>query len=195
MKNKCGALGRADTCPERRRGVKSASSSEAKIPRHEAAGQTENADARAIGGADLQSASPTPSRRRLGARPGAPRGNKNAYKHGFYSAAFKAEERRLLEQVPVTDLAAEIELVRVTSYRFVQALNALKQPLDIETQLAALRAVNLSAQSIVSLLRAQGNLKLPLGTPRQAGAGFTIPCEAHHGDPPSPMEGSGSDNA
>ena len=39
---------------------------------------------------------------------GAPLGNHNAYKHGFYSAAFKAAERRLLSQIPAADLTAEI---------------------------------------------------------------------------------------
>lgn len=136
MKHKPRALGRAkasepsaEAAPGRA-DLKSASA----IPRHEAAGQAR------ISGARMK-------------KHGAPLGNRNAFKHGFYSAAFKAEERRLLEQVPVTDLAAEIELVRVTSYRFIQALNAVARPLDIETQLAALRAVNLSAHSIASLLR------------------------------------------
>ena len=31
---------------------------------------------------------------------GAPRGNRNALKHGFYSAAFKEQERRLLARLP-----------------------------------------------------------------------------------------------
>ena len=86
---------------------------------------------------------------------GAPAGNHNAYKHGFYSAGFKAAEMRLLAQVPAADLSAEIQLIRVTSLRFLQAINAATQPLDFATQLSALRALNLSAHSISSLLRAQ----------------------------------------
>jgi hypothetical protein len=86
---------------------------------------------------------------------GAQPGNTNACTHGFYSSAFKTKERLLLSQLPTTDLAGEIELIRVTNYRFLQALNATHAPLDFETQLSALRAVNLSAQSIVSLMRAQ----------------------------------------
>ena len=87
-------------------------------------------------------------------RRGGQPGNHNAVKHGYYSSVFRQAERRLLEQVPLTDLSAEIELIRVTSKRFLQALAASKNDLDFETQLTALRAVNLSAQSIATLLRA-----------------------------------------
>jgi hypothetical protein len=81
-------------------------------------------------------------------------GNRNALKHGFYSAVFKAHERRMLEHIPLTDLSAEIDLIRVTNHRFLQALKASKGDLDLQTQLTALRAVNLSAHSIATLLRA-----------------------------------------
>lgn len=86
---------------------------------------------------------------------GAQPGNSNALKHGFYSSIFKDNERRLLSEVPLTDLTAEIELIRVTNKRFLEALQASKGTLDFETQLTALRAVNLSAQSIATLLRTQ----------------------------------------
>jgi hypothetical protein len=86
---------------------------------------------------------------------GAPRGNRNALKHGFYSSIFKENERRVLSSIPLTDLSGEIELIRVANFRFLQALNMSQEPLDVETQLAAVRAVNLSAQSITSLIRAQ----------------------------------------
>ena len=89
-------------------------------------------------------------RRRKGAQPG----NHNALRHGYYSSLFKAAERRLLDQLPLTDLSAEIELIRVTNKRFLQALAATGGDLDFETQLTALRAVNLSAHSIATLLRA-----------------------------------------
>ena len=85
---------------------------------------------------------------------GAQPGNTNAVKHGYYSSLYKQSERRLLEQGSLTDLSAEIELIRVTNKRFLQALNASKSDLDFETQLTALRAVNLSAHSIATLLRA-----------------------------------------
>jgi hypothetical protein len=85
---------------------------------------------------------------------GAQPGNTNAVKHGFYSAAFKAHERSMLADLPLTDLSAEIDLIRITNHRFLQALKASKGDLDLQTQLTALRAVNLSAHSIATLLRA-----------------------------------------
>ncbi|MFH1183560.1 MAG: hypothetical protein V1755_00780 [Chloroflexota bacterium] len=88
-------------------------------------------------------------------RPGGQPGNSNALKHGFHSSLFKEKERQLLAQVPVTDLAAEIELIRVTTTRFLEALTASKGDLDFERNLTALCAVNLSAQSIATLLRVQ----------------------------------------
>ena len=97
---------------------------------------------------------------------GAPLGNRNAWKHGFYSSVFKARERQLLSRLPLTDLAAEIELIRVASLRFMEALNKSDRSFDVETQLAALRAVNLSAQSITSLIRAQALTDLTDDTDR-----------------------------
>jgi len=81
--------------------------------------------------------------------------NHNAYKHGFYSALFKDKERKLLEDLPAADLSAEIELIRVTNTRFLEALQVSKGTLDYEANLTALRAVNMSAQSIAMLLRVQ----------------------------------------
>jgi hypothetical protein len=86
---------------------------------------------------------------------GAQPGNTNALTHGFYSSRFKATERRLLDEMPLTDLSAEIELIRVTSARFLKALEASKGTLEFKQHLAALRAANLSAHSIASLMRAQ----------------------------------------
>lgn len=87
---------------------------------------------------------------------GAPRGNRNALKHGLYSAAYRADERRRLSSIPSDDsLHEEINVIRIAMYRFLKALRASSDSLDVTTQLAALRAINLSARSITSLLRAQ----------------------------------------
>jgi hypothetical protein len=83
---------------------------------------------------------------------------------------FKESERRLLDQIPLTDLSAEIELIRVTNKRFLEALVASKDELDFDTQLTALRAVNLSAHSIATLLRAHA-----LATAIQRDAEFITP--------------------
>jgi hypothetical protein len=97
--------------------------------------------------------------RKRGAQPN----NRNAIKHGFYSTIFKQRERRLLDQLPAADLSAEIELIRVTNVRFLEALEASRGTLDYEANLTALRAVNLSAQSIAMLLRAQALVGSPGG--------------------------------
>ena len=96
-----------------------------------------------------------PHRSRPARKRGGQPGNRNAVKHGFYSAVLKAHERSMLAHLPMTDLSAEIDLIRITNHRFLQALKASKGDLDLETQLTALRAVNLSAHSIAALLRAQ----------------------------------------
>jgi hypothetical protein len=95
--------------------------------------------------------SPAHPPRKRGAQPH----NSNAMKHGFYSVLFKDRERRLLDQMHPADLSAEIELIRITSVRFLEALSQSKQPGDYEANLTALRLVNLSAQSIAMLMRIQ----------------------------------------
>ena len=94
---------------------------------------------------------------------GAQPGNDNAYKHGFYSASYKADEARLLDESQASDLSAEIELIRVMNMRYLESLKASSEPLDAETQLSALRAVTLSVQAITGLLRLQ-NLRLSRDT-------------------------------
>ncbi len=89
-------------------------------------------------------------KRKRGAQPG----NNNALQHGLYSAAFKAEENRLLGESSATDLTPEIELIRVMNTRFLESLQT-NQPLDLETRLSALRVVSLSSQAIMGLIRLQ----------------------------------------
>ncbi len=64
-----------------------------------------------------------------------------------------------LDELPLTDLKAEIELIRVMNSRFHESLKSVTQSLDTETQLSALQvvtlsaqAINLSAQAITSLI-------------------------------------------
>jgi hypothetical protein len=105
---------------------------------------------------------------------GAQPGNHNAYKHGFrasepqanlahaggkgrqdYSHLFREHERRFLDEQPLTDLSAEIELLHVTTARFLEAMQASDRSRDYESNMNALRLVNLSAQSIAALVRVQ----------------------------------------
>ena len=81
--------------------------------------------------------------------------NKNAFKHGLYSAAFRSRETSLLDQVPLVDLLAEIDLLRVMKSRFLESVAASPGKLDPAAQLAALRVVSLSDQALACLLRLQ----------------------------------------
>ena len=86
---------------------------------------------------------------------GAQRKNKNALKHGFYSATFKAAESRLLNATPAADLTGEIELIRVATSRFLKALEQHPEALDPKNQLSALRGVTLGSRALLSLIRLQ----------------------------------------
>ena len=81
--------------------------------------------------------------------------NKNAFKHGIYSATFKAAEARLLDKMSITDLSSEIDLLRILNARYLESVNASSQPPDPEAQLSALRAVSHSTHAIIGLLRLQ----------------------------------------
>ena len=86
---------------------------------------------------------------------GAQPANKNALKHGIYSAARKAADARFINSMPKVDLLAEVDLIRVMKSRFLESIQASPEPLDPQTQLSALRVVCLSSQAITSLLRLQ----------------------------------------
>lgn len=86
---------------------------------------------------------------------GAPPGNQNAFKHGFYSALFKQQEMRALSESPPKDLVDEIGLVRVATSRFLAALQAQSAERDIETEISILRVINLGALSINGMVRTQ----------------------------------------
>ena len=91
---------------------------------------------------------------------GAPRGNRNALKHGLYSAAFQQHERSLLTRLSPADLSNEVDLIRIANYRLLQSLRDAPAPLDVDMQLAILRAVTLSTHSITSLLRTEGLMRI-----------------------------------
>ncbi len=91
---------------------------------------------------------------------GAQLGNKNALKHGFYSSSFKEHELHALNQTSLTSTFGEIELMRVSLKRFLEAQNASSQPLDLETQLSQLRAINQTTYNIDKMIRTQFMLAL-----------------------------------
>ena len=76
--------------------------------------------------------------RKRGAQPG----NRNAFKHGLYSAHFKQAERDRLDRVPDADLSNEIGLIRVELLRYLEAEALADGQIDYETRLQALRAVS-----------------------------------------------------
>ena len=95
-----------------------------------------------------------PQARKATGKRGAQPGNHNALTHGFYSSIFKDRERELLSKVPLTDLSSEIGLIRISTKRFLETLTSAAGSLDLDTQLTALRAINLSVHSIATLFRA-----------------------------------------
>jgi len=78
---------------------------------------------------------------------GAPRGNRNALKHGFYAKTFKPAERRELESVRQLSLNAEIDMLRVVVRRVFDLTATLDDPI------VALRYVHVLTRAVTSLDR------------------------------------------
>lgn len=89
-------------------------------------------------------------KRREGGQPG----NANALKHGFYSAHFQPFENKALGEIPVTELEAEINAMRVVLQRFLD-LEKKAAPEDFESQRLSLLAACFAASRIGSLVRIQ----------------------------------------
>jgi hypothetical protein len=124
---------------------------------------------------------------------GAPRGNQNAFRHGFYSSRFRQQELQALSQSTVLDLADEIALMRVATARLMASLDSHTEPRDIQTELSILRAVNLSALSINGLVRTRlmltrgsWNLSRGLGEPDDSARAASGQGEQLHGTGPTP---------
>jgi hypothetical protein len=84
-------------------------------------------------------------------KPGAPKGNKNALKHGFYSRQFTKDEGERLEQQDSTDVLAEINLLRVYVDRLAKYTTIDEKPNDDD--LKALNTLSIITQSISTLVR------------------------------------------
>ena len=78
---------------------------------------------------------------------GAPRGNHNALKHGFYAKTFKPAERRELQAVRQLSLNAEIDMLRVVVRRVFDLTATLDDPI------VALRYVHVLTRAVTSLDR------------------------------------------
>jgi len=83
-------------------------------------------------------------------RRGAPTGNHNAVKHGFYATKFKKSERTALDTSEFSGLSEEIALLRLYIRRVVaQSL----QSDDFYQNLETLRVLSLACSSLSRLVR------------------------------------------
>jgi hypothetical protein len=96
----------------------------------------------------------TPGQRRRGA----PLGNKNAIKHGFYSSAYKTAEKNAVTSQPTFDLEQELALLRIFTRRLVVSV-----PSDASNQtiLENTRVLALSLNTISRIMRAQWTIYSP----------------------------------
>jgi hypothetical protein len=80
-------------------------------------------------------------------------GNRNAFKHGFYSGQFSSFERRNVSDIRSADLSSEIALLRVYINRFLAEYNASREKMDYAGHLAVFRALTLAVGRLASLER------------------------------------------
>lgn len=83
---------------------------------------------------------------------GAPRGNANALKHGFYSRRFKNADLTALEGLKDLDLTEEINLMRLAILRVIEQSSeatTLRDSLDV------VRTLSEGASTLTRLVRAQ----------------------------------------
>ena len=86
-------------------------------------------------------------------RAGAPPGNNNALKHGFYSRAFTKLEQKHLENDVQGELEDEEECIRQLAYRVVVSMRTEK--MDHDRYVIALRTVCLAFGRIESIHRSR----------------------------------------
>ncbi len=91
-------------------------------------------------------------------RRGAPKGNANALKHGFYSRQFKKRDVSDLEKSEFKGLSEEINLMRVI---IRQAVEMGKNIQDIYTSMDLMRVICLATSNLARLVRIQQVLVNP----------------------------------
>lgn len=114
---------------------------------------------------------------------GAPPGNQNAFRHGFYSARFRQREMRALNQSDGLELADEIALMRVLTARLLDRIDFHTEPRDLKTELSIIRAFNLSTHSIRALIRTRMMLARDGWNP-SPGLGYSEAGGPPHGTAP-----------
>jgi uncharacterized protein YjcR len=85
-------------------------------------------------------------------RRGAPKGNQNARKHGFYSDFFPAVVQKDLENADFDGLNQEIELLRAFIRNYIQNL---PQPKTVFEENDILRTLCLALEMLARLIRTQ----------------------------------------
>lgn len=85
-------------------------------------------------------------------RPGAPLGNTNALKHGFYSRRFRKSELTDLEAASFTGLSEEIAMLRVCIRRVIEWGRHIESFPDA---LSFLRVISLATASLSRLVHTQ----------------------------------------
>jgi uncharacterized protein YjcR len=83
-------------------------------------------------------------------KPGAPKGNKNAFKHGFYCRDFTQIEAEDLETVLREGLQDEIAMLRVSLRRLFQLS---KQSQDLESAAKVMSSLSHASAQLANLLR------------------------------------------
>ncbi len=89
---------------------------------------------------------------------GAPKGNLNALKHGYYSRLFHSSESSDLEITPSGSLENEIALLRVMIRRTMELADGID---DLSEATRVLGALGAAAGRLATLLRAQKILSSP----------------------------------
>ena len=87
---------------------------------------------------------------------GAPLGNKNALKHGFYARQYKPVDQQDLDSLPSFSLTDEIDLVRVNIRRLLdsgQTVSTFSETLDL------VRALTLATANLTRLMRTHNELR------------------------------------
>ncbi len=82
---------------------------------------------------------------------GAPVGNTNALKHGFYSTRFKSREIHDLDEISENNLQDEILMLRVFIRRILDHADEID---TITDRISLLRALSMAVRSITALVRA-----------------------------------------
>jgi hypothetical protein len=85
-------------------------------------------------------------------RPGAPAGNLNALKHGFYTRRLKRAHLAGVESTDASGLVEEIALIRVFTRRLIESIDLDGDPSDIAE---TLRLLCLASSTISRIIRTQ----------------------------------------